>query len=568
MLLKRLYTEPEIIEPIEFDSGLNFILGEKDETSDKRNGVGKSLCIEFINFALLKKKSDSRVSRIPKEVLAPDTLICIDFNIGPTNFSIKRSLNNADQPLIIEHGAEVKFEKIEDATKYLTEKMFSGSLQNYPSFRTMLGPLIRDERSEFKSLVNCYDTKQRIPENYSPHLYLLGIDIHLYELIKEHIAALEDISNDIARIKDHVQLARQKDIDDARSDLNELDNDVHSIEASIDRLENLSGYEIVREELIKLEEVIDAKRRQKGILRQQLGKLKAVSQKVDIDPQEVAEFYNQLKAGLGELVSKDLNDVISFKATIDEFQNKLISERRDTLNKQVNVIEKELDALDKQYSQNLRVIDQKGDLKNLKQTYAAYKEKSDQLAQLRSFVDTYDQLEMQKQAMKTKKEAALLNLQSIIQAQKLEIEDFQKTILSIHEFIQGNRLASFQIKQTTKKQVVEIIMRIDSDGSHSVEREKVFIYDIALLINEHTKKRHPGFLIHDNIFDVDQDTLVKSLKFLEDKAQFGGAQYILTINSDRLELNGENAITNLDSYVRATFTKQNRFLKRKYQETN
>jgi uncharacterized protein YydD (DUF2326 family) len=159
-------------------------------------------------------------------------------------------------------------------------------------------------------------------------------------------------------------------------------------------------------------------------------------------------------------------------------------------------------------------------------------------------------------------------LQSQIHSQKNVIDDFQKTILSIHEYVQGNKLASFQIKNTNKKQVIEIIMRIDSDGSHSVEREKVFIYDIALLLNQHTQKKHPGFLIHDNIFDVDQDTLIKSIKFLEDRALFGSTQYILTINSDRLELEGNNSLNDITPYVRARFTKQNRFLKTKYQETH
>jgi uncharacterized protein YydD (DUF2326 family) len=110
-------------------------------------------------------------------------------------------------------------------------------------------------------------------------------------------------------------------------------------------------------------------------------------------------------------------------------------------------------------------------------------------------------------------------------------------------------------------------MRIADDGSHSIEREKVFIYDLALLLNEHTKKRHPGFLIHDNIFDVDQDTLTKSLRFLEEKADFGYSQYILTINSDKLVPEDDEQGIPFNTYVRAKFTKVNRFLKKAYQET-
>ena len=50
MLIERLYTEPATIDPIVFTAGVNVILGESDVTSSKNNGVGKSLCIEFLNF--------------------------------------------------------------------------------------------------------------------------------------------------------------------------------------------------------------------------------------------------------------------------------------------------------------------------------------------------------------------------------------------------------------------------------------------------------------------------------------------------------------------------------------
>jgi uncharacterized protein YydD (DUF2326 family) len=210
--ITRLYTSPDIIDPIDFSEGLNLVLGEKDESSDKQNGVGKSLCIEFINFALLKKKSRSRVALIPKEVLDPTTYVCLDFEMHGKYYTIKRSLKESEEPTIIEGENIIKYSKLEDATEYLTQKMFTSVNTKPPSFRGMLGPLIRDERSEFKSLVNCYDTKHRVPEDYAPHLYLLGLDIELYEKIKKHIKTIDDISTDISRIKENVKLLRQKDI--------------------------------------------------------------------------------------------------------------------------------------------------------------------------------------------------------------------------------------------------------------------------------------------------------------------------------------------------------------------
>ena len=136
----------------------------------------------------------------------------------------------------------------------------------------------------------------------------------------------------------------------------------------------------------------------------------------------------------------------------------------------------------------------------------------------------------------------------------------------------GNKEASFDIetKNSSKvKDYIEFEMRIDDDGSHSIERTKVFIYDLALMFNENTTKRHPKFLIHDNIFDVDQDTLIQCLNFLSKKEeQHPNFQYILTINRDKIENEEREKLLNINipEHRRANFTKENRFLGTKYQE--
>ena len=64
--INKLYSEPEIFDPIFFDYGVNIIMGEKSDSTNKKIGVGKSVCIEFINFCLLKRIADSRLNLIPK----------------------------------------------------------------------------------------------------------------------------------------------------------------------------------------------------------------------------------------------------------------------------------------------------------------------------------------------------------------------------------------------------------------------------------------------------------------------------------------------------------------------
>ena len=314
--IKKLYTEPTTIDPIQFQPGLNFIFGEKSDSSSKNNGVGKSLCIEFINFALLKRASHSRVLRIPKEVFSYETSVCLDFTLNNSSYTIKRLLSDPEKPTIIVNGDVTVFSKLEDATIFLTEKLFENKSMGYPSFRQMLGLLIRDESSEFKSLVACFDTNLKVPDDYSSHLYLLGIDVELYLSAISYFKEISSISE-----QQNVKLIRQKDIKDARADLNELDSEVTNIQLSIEQLENMAGYDTIKNDMLTLEDNIDKLRRQRDIAKHTLSKIKPISEAFQIDSSEIREFYEQLKNGLGELIAKDLNEVMAFKHKIEKFQN-------------------------------------------------------------------------------------------------------------------------------------------------------------------------------------------------------------------------------------------------------
>ncbi|ODT75263.1 MAG: hypothetical protein ABS76_34715 [Pelagibacterium sp. SCN 64-44] len=568
MRIELLYTEPATIEPIEFDDGVNVVLGESDDTSSKNNGVGKSLCIEFINFALLKKKSDSRVSKIPKEAFDPYTFVCVRFRLHGEVYTIKRSLAESEQPRIIVDGRETIFAKREDATDFLTQRMFPFEAAGAVNFREMLGPLIRDERSEFKSIVSYFDTRLKVPENYAPHLMLLGIDLGIYRLIKEILKEIDLIGAEEARIRENVLLVRQKTIDDARSDLNALDEEVQSINNAIEALETAPAFDIVQAEMLAIEEEMAALRRRKEVLSQRSARLAPVAAKPSIETEEIRHFYDELRAGLGTAVARDLTEVISFKDKIERFQQHLLEEKSKVVDVELKGLNRQLADLDRRYSKLLAVLDQEGQLRSLRQTYASYQIKSDELGQLKGFLERYDQLAVEKQQKRSDKETERLRLQGSIAAARDRLKSVEKTILDIHQFIQGNRKASFDVRTTANKQVVDIVLRIDDDGSHSVEREKVFIYDIALLLNDFTKVRHPGLLVHDNIFDVDEDTLNKSLEFLLTRAEFEEEQqYILTLNVDRIaHAVDEVWFEDLQRCVVASFTKAERFLRTTYQE--
>ncbi|MAW82435.1 MAG: hypothetical protein CMI63_19540 [Parvularcula sp.] len=565
--IRKLYSTPELFAPVTFLPGVNLILGETSESSKKTNGVGKSIAIEFLNFALLNNYADSRVKKVPESVFPLKAYACVDLVINGNEVTIQRSREFEKRPTIIIEGKSLAFSKLDDARQYIENLLFRHEENERPSFRSMLSILMRDERSEFKSIVNGLNTSVHAPDDYTPHLYLLGIDVRIYKRIKNIQSELKRLQDKIREFKKSVVLLRNKKLEDARADLNELDAEVAVIQNDLESLENFNSNEELQQDVQRLDSRIAEKRREAAILLDSIARLKPVErERLDISHEELSEYYNDLKAGLGDLVSKDLDELYAFKQKVYNFQNDVLKRRRAALESDLEDIREELKSLDKEYEQKLRTLDQKGALRTLKQTIASFQEKSDELADLRSFIVGHDKALSDKREKTVEKDTQVLHLQSDIDQLEGNRASFEETILSIHNFVMGNRQASFTIKTVDAAQVVEILLRIDSDGSHSVDREKTFIYDFALLINDVTKQRHLGFLVHDNIFDVDTDTLKRSLKFILNQSTQLGAQYILTLNSDRVSSDAPDLLEALDKCVRARYTKSSRFLGCKYQE--
>jgi len=289
---------------------------------------------------------------------------------------------------------------------------------------------------------------------------------------------------------------------------------------------------------------------------------------------QVRILYNQFKQGLGDLIEKSISEFETFKTKIDNFRNNIVNQKLEQLTSELNEIAIKIGVKDRKYSEILKTIDNGKILKNLKTGLSVYNKKSEELNRIRYQITAYDEAEKHKKnVLKPRLDELKLEINKQIDNNSTILKSFENTILDIHEFIMGDKDASFHINtnnSSRNKDYIEFEMRINDDGGHSGERTKVFIYDMALMFNEYTEKRHPKFLIHDNIFDVDQDTLVQSLNYLarQEERYPNDFQYILTLNRDKIENEEKQKIINLDitSHRKANFTKEKRFLGIVYKE--
>ena len=579
--LLKLYSEPQVFDPINFDPGVNLILGEKvnegsvaTKKDRKTNGVGKSVCVEFINFCLLKEYTSSRVYNVPSEKFPEDAKIMLDLIINEKQITIIRTKKDFDKPIIIFDTKEINFSNLKDAQEFLTNLYFPSGQATPISFRELMGPIIRDEDCEFQNILHCYDTKLRIgtPDLAKPHLYFFGIDVSLVDRIKKLFKKIEDSKTVISSLEKDLTKNKQIKISDVKAEINSLTDQLEKISSALDSFKTEAAYGAVQDDLVDIQNKLDKLRTEQSAIKYEIRRIESLPKIEHIQKNEIEIVYNQFKEGLGDLVSKSLDEVHEFKMKIDEFQSKLLDEKYETLKKELDDVTLQIRELDQSKSKILKTIDERGIIKDLQNGIKIYEQKNNVFAGIKLKLNDYEEHKLELSNQKHNKGDYFLKLSaSIVEARKI-IESFNQTILEIHEFIMGTKKASFDIKtieSNTNKQIVDFEYRIDDDGSHSVDRTKVFIYDIALMFNDETRKRHPKMLIHDNIFDVDQDTLVQSLNYLaEQEEKYSDFQYILTLNRDKIENEERLKMIklNIESHKKAQFTRQKKFLKTDYQE--
>lgn len=575
--LIKLYSRPEIFKPIIFKSGINIVLGQKVENSEqiqgkKNNGVGKSLSIEFINFCLLKEYNESRVSLIPKTLFSEVPEIILDLKINDTLFSIHRKMDESENITIFENNEEHVFETLNDARNYLNKFIgYDRKYQKTPTFRELLSPIIRDENTGFNNiLLSNAGFSNNIPPNVRPHLYFFGLSLEIYEKIKKIIKDFDDTKTVVNNIKKSLNCTTIKQINDERAILNSLNDEVEKMQKTIESFKTMDSFKQVQDEIISIETDLDILKTQRKTIKSEIKKIETVPEYEDIKDDEIVMLYNIFKEGLGDKISKSLEQVQSFKKKIDDFQQSIVKEHYENLNNTLRSLNSQIRDLDDLYSEKIKIISDKGMLSDLKTSFKIYDQKNKELSEKRYKIGEYDKYSTKKEQLAQRHNDELLNLKKLLDDNQEVIKSFETTILNMHEEIMGNKEAYFRIDTTKNKNVLDFDLRIKDDGSYSTNRLKVFMYDFSILFNEYTQKNSLNLLIHDNVFQVDNDSLIRCLNLLQKYNEYEEEfQYIFTMNRDILDVEEIKSVITLDIDENkiASFTKEEPFLGKSYRET-
>lgn len=576
LTIKKIYMEPNeidgfVFDPILLEKGMNIILGERSNNDsnsperNKMNGVGKSVLIEIIDYCFLNDLKSSRLQYIPLNLVYDRTYFCMDFEVVDgdgvaQSVTIKRDrLNKGNFVIFVVDDEEIRFEKLEDAKTYMERFIIIDRDSDSPRLRSIISILLRDEKTQYGDIFFTDSDSKRY--NYSdlikPHLYLFGAKLDIIADIRRLLLQRKNIKKIISQVNSDFRTINIS-ADEVKAHINDLQDRLDKLDRAIQQLAPAEASIQKKEEIAMLLSRLDSLTSQRAAKEYLLEKIKSLPKAKEINTKQLSAVYNSYKKGLGDLVGRSFEDILVFRREIEKFQEDLIINKQKEIRSRLNVINDEIKIVDSQLSKLYKSSEIAEKIDDIAEAVAQQKTKDRELSELSMMYKLYNDSTVKKQEVVKELNKLFDELEVQVFSLNNTVESFNSDLSEIHEAIAGNKRCQFELKINPKSEEYLLAnYRIKLDGSMGINHIKTFIYDVLLMTNKKTSLRHPGFLIHDNIFaGTGRDDMVKALNYLVDlERSHGDFQYIVTINKDEFESNQEDFTFNVVSKVRKTLTR-------------
>ncbi len=582
--LKKLYLESQsgkaTFQDIEFHSGLNIILGEESRDNYdknqqfKTNGVGKSLIVEVIDYCLLADLKTSRLNKLPIDLLDDRDLFCLDLvsirSDKTTNITIKRNrLHSGSQVFITTDGDEVEYSDLTDARLYLEQFFVLKLTPDAPSLRSILSIIIRKEDTLYGDIF--YTDSESKRYNYSdlikPHMYLFDVNLELIKQVKITKNELKETKKLITAVRKDFKLMNVTE-KDVKSHINDLQDKISNFNTAITTLEPSDAIEQKKIELASLQDELRQLTTDKTSKEMFLKKINSLPKAKKVDTEQVRFVYNSYKQGLGDLVAGSFDEVVQFRREIEQYQEQLSVDKQKEIGGEIQQLNAKIRDLRLRVSDIYKIFnvtEKVDDLTKAIEIQQSSKRDLDLLSTKYGFFN-------EKKALKQELERKLIDVFDALDANIFELQktvnSFEDDLKQLHEAVAGNKKCQFEIiVNKDNDKYIQANYRIDLDGSAGINRLATFMYDFLLMTNRRTSVRHPGFLIHDNIFPLtSRDDMVKSLNYVYESESLSAFQYIVTLNKDEFESRINDLAFGYKDKTIKVLTRQNKLLGKDYSE--
>jgi len=557
-MLIQLYSETDLLlKPVVFKAGINIILGKYSTVEKKKgiNGIGKSSLIRLVNFLLLSNSAEQTFLQAKYDFLRKDGHnVILEFRQNNVNYFIKRTFGKGDA---VYFGTSTNyFEEYTktDLKKILTNKFFPFQDNEVffegERYGTLMDFFIKDDLQNAQRVEPLsFSARTRSQIDIAVfNFFLYGLptrDLLAFgELSKEQ----KEFSDTIKGIEKNIKIDNGKSIEEFRSERIKVEKNIQLLESSLDDYKFLENYKKMEGDLVDITIKINEHLQEYYMLSGKITKVKeSYKHNKTVDTQEIEKLYNEASHMLGELVSKKLDEIISFKTEILENRNKFLIKKETELQKSIDGVLQKISMLEQTRSSLYKKLEEKGALDSITNAYEQLTVERTQLAGNKKILEEIDSLQDKIGSLQVSVSEVKNNLLVILREHDDDIKKLRALFIEILQnaivFENGNPDGYFDISvkssSTNNQLPFKIVVEIPKADALGQSRLKIVAYDMMVFLHNINQQRAmPHFIIHDGVFHaISLDTKIKALNYIYHQClQNPNFQYITTFNEDEIAI--------------------------------
>jgi len=540
---------------IVFRPGLNVLLADKSQGAtdlQSRNGAGKTSFVELIHFLF---GADARPNSIFRSEALQDWTFNVSFSV---NGDIVQASRCGKKPSKITCASERQgwptkagseslsnglTLKNEDWKRELGELWFGLSEPEdgerfRPTFRSLFSIVARRQESGGFLRPTQHAEKQQSWDQQAILSHLIGLDTTIPARFQE-LRVQERVAADLRRQAKSGELGRYL------GKAGELRTRLAVAEAHSERLRQQIGnfrvvaeYEELEREASRITGEINGLNEENLADRNLLRELRAALESEHMpESPDLNKLYREAGVVLPDLTQRRLDEVERFHETI-------LRNRRSHLESEINSADKRITdrdqskaRLDQRRAQVMGLLNAGGALEHFTSLREELGRAESEVTTLKERLETAERLESTQTELKLQRNQLVQKLRDDIRERNQSVREailgFEALSQSLYE-----RAGSLTLDDTPNG--LDLSFHIEAERSKGITNMQIFCFDLMLAEIGMRRGQWPGFLIHDShLFDgVDERQVAKALQLGAERAEAGGFQYIVTMNSDAVPSEG------------------------------
>ncbi|RYD85018.1 MAG: DUF2326 domain-containing protein [Verrucomicrobiaceae bacterium] len=544
-MIKRVGSSLPSFECVDFKPAFNLIVADRDvESGEKetRNGAGKSLLLDIINFCLGSKFSaDNKIGRLSPLKLSFWT----EIEVNNVSLRATREVSRPDTIFVqglpaswapeTENlfGEETAVLPVKRWTEILGEQWFGlpdAEEGGAPTFRALMQFLIRTGMEGF--LDPFVPTRQmQADQRRMLNSFLLGLDWELAVKWKDIHKREQAIKN--SRNTDELKSSKTY-LGRLESDLVQLEQEYERSRRELASFRVVGQYSEIQSEADLLTSRMQKRQNANFVDKAILSRYESsVLDEPDADPQEIARLYGEAGVVFGESLLRRLDEV-------NDFHRRLVANRKSFVSGEVAKLQgriRERESAnridDERRSELMSILESGGALDEYVAIQQVQERRLQQIAGIRSKIEKA--LENDRKKQQIAEEKAILGTETYADFELREHRR-REAIRLFSEYLSKLFEARGRLVIGVGDNGYEFETDVERESSEAVDRMTIFCYDLVLAKLWSAEEFSPRFLFHDStMFEGwDERQIGSALQLAHQESSSAGFQYVACFNTDAI----------------------------------